>query len=221
MKKIIKKIPVIGPLAVKWKKKQRMKNFDSSEDYWKERYSTGGNSGEGSYEEFAIHKAEVINDFIEKNGIKSVIEFGSGDGNQLSYFKVDTYTGYEVSPTVVDSCNAKYNEDDSRSFFLTSDYDDRKADLTLSLDVIYCIPEEDMYAEYMKTLFAASSKYVLVFSPDIALYNENLPHLRYRVFTEWVKNNITDFKLHSFVENKNHEATDSPVSDFYFYEKIV
>ena len=64
MKKIIKKLPIIGPMAIRWKQKQRLKNWQSTEAYWNERYSTGGTSGVGSYDKLAEHKGEVINDFI-------------------------------------------------------------------------------------------------------------------------------------------------------------
>ena len=56
---------------------------ENSMDYWNERYSSGGNSGTGSYGELAFYKADFINKFIDANQILSVVEFGCGDGNQL------------------------------------------------------------------------------------------------------------------------------------------
>ncbi len=58
-------------------------NFPGSNKYWTQRYAEGGNSGAGSYGKFARFKAEVINKFVSEREIKSVIEFGCGDGNQL------------------------------------------------------------------------------------------------------------------------------------------
>ena len=40
-------------------------NFEyvnSSKDYWEKRYSKGGNSGAGSYNNLALFKASIIND---------------------------------------------------------------------------------------------------------------------------------------------------------------
>ena len=65
--------------------------FKSSEDYWIKRYNLGGNSGAGSYDEFAEFKAEIINDFVGKNNVQGVIEYGCGDGNQLKYFEFKKY----------------------------------------------------------------------------------------------------------------------------------
>ena len=63
----------------------RIKREFKSSKYWNERYKHGGNSGDGSYGHLAEYKAEIINDFIEENQIHNIIEFGSGDGNQLKY----------------------------------------------------------------------------------------------------------------------------------------
>ncbi len=73
-----------------------MKNiFPGSDKYWEQRYAVGGNSGVGSYGKFANFKAEVINKFVREHKIKSVIEFGCGDGNQL---KLANYPSYYTVP---------------------------------------------------------------------------------------------------------------------------
>ena len=48
------------------------------------RYSAGGNSGAGSYSQLAEFKAQVLNRFVATHDVKHIIEFGSGDGNQLA-----------------------------------------------------------------------------------------------------------------------------------------
>jgi hypothetical protein len=77
--------------------------FPGSGDYWKRRYRGGGNSGAGSYDHLAHFKAEVINDYVRKHDIQSVIEFGCGDGNQLSLLQVPCYAGLDISPTVIEA----------------------------------------------------------------------------------------------------------------------
>lgn len=49
-----------------------MYNMFNSKLYWEARYKNGGNSGAGSYNKLALFKAEIINEFIKKNNIKSV-----------------------------------------------------------------------------------------------------------------------------------------------------
>ncbi|WP_048031256.1 MULTISPECIES: hypothetical protein [Brevibacillus] len=48
---------------------------------WEDNYASGGNSGLGSYGVLALFKAEVINEYIKEQQVKSVIEFGCGDGS--------------------------------------------------------------------------------------------------------------------------------------------
>jgi hypothetical protein len=55
-------------------------------NFWENRYRMGGNSGAGSYGEFAEHKANVINNYILKYNIKQYQIFGCGDGNQISFY---------------------------------------------------------------------------------------------------------------------------------------
>lgn len=52
----------------------------NSKKFWNERYLNGGNSGSGSYNHLAHFKANVINQFIKNNSIKSIIDYGVGDG---------------------------------------------------------------------------------------------------------------------------------------------
>ncbi|HFK5799472.1 TPA: hypothetical protein ACG0L7_003353 [Enterobacter hormaechei subsp. oharae] len=55
--------------------------FRHSAQYWDDRYRLAGNSGAGSYGRLADFKANVLNDFVAREKIGSVAEFGCGDGN--------------------------------------------------------------------------------------------------------------------------------------------
>ena len=59
----------------------------SSGDYWERRYRLGMTSGPGSAGKLASFKADVLNEFVRDNGVQSVIEFGCGDGTQLTLAK--------------------------------------------------------------------------------------------------------------------------------------
>lgn len=41
-----------------------------------------------------------------------------------------------------------------------------KGDLALSLDVIYHLIEDEIFEKYMKDVFRASTKYVIIYSTD-------------------------------------------------------
>lgn len=94
LKKIIYGTPVLGPLTRHvWGRWQALRlPFRTSGDYWEQRYRQAGNSGAGSYGRLAEFKAEVLNEFVARHSIGSVVEFGSGDGNQLTLAKYDNAT---------------------------------------------------------------------------------------------------------------------------------
>lgn len=82
--------------------------FVGSADYWEKRYSSGGNSGVGSYDKFADFKARVLNRFVEEEKISSITELGCGDGNQLNYANYNVYLGVDVSETAIKKCSERF-----------------------------------------------------------------------------------------------------------------
>jgi hypothetical protein len=101
-----------------------MDAFDSAA-HWEARYAKGGNSGGGSYGHLARYKAAWLNLFVSGHNVKSLIEFGCGDGNNLMFYKVEHYTGFDVSRTILES-TAKLFKDDvakgSKEFHHVSEY---------------------------------------------------------------------------------------------------
>ncbi|WP_027001276.1 class I SAM-dependent methyltransferase [Hugenholtzia roseola] len=196
----------------------------SSKQYWDSRYSLGGNSGAGSYGQIAEFKAQVVNDFVAKNAIQSVIDFGCGDGNQLQYAQYPHYIGIDVSPKAIEICKAKYKEDSSKSFEIHDEemVKNLKGDLTLSMEVIFHLVEDDVYFKYLSNLFESSTKYVCVYSTDYDLekpkdINEQaVSHVRHRKFTNDVMRIFPHFKL---IETVETPFEGRQASKFFFFEK--
>ena len=82
-------------------------DFDGSADYWDRRYRLGSDSGAGSYGRTAVHKAAFLNTFVAEHHVPSVIEFGCGDGHQLSLAEYPRYVGLDVSSEAVRACQAR------------------------------------------------------------------------------------------------------------------
>lgn len=202
----------------------RHKIFRTSGDYWEKRYAKGGSSGTGSYGKFATFKADVLNTFVAETGIKSVIEFGCGDGNQLSLAKYPKYLGVDISETAVGMCRERYIGDNSKRFEALAKYNGEKAELALSLDVIYHLVEDVAFDSYMRTLFASAEKYVAVYSSDTD-DNSDIqgPHIRQRKFTTWVETHAPDWKLARHIPNMfpyKGDGTRGSFADFYIYEHV-
>ena len=129
--------------------------FNSSK-YWEDRYKKGGNSGAGSYNALAKFKSTIINDFISNNNIKLLIDYGVGDGNQLALINTSMliYYGIDISPTIIEKCKNIYKNDNTKQFFLSSEFDANiKADLVISCDVLYHLIEDSVYYNYINELF--------------------------------------------------------------------
>lgn len=91
IKKIIRRTPVLGPfLQFVSSKLLGPRLFEGSAAYWEARYTSGADSGVGSYGAFAEFKAEILNNFVAQNRVASVIEFGCGDGNRRRADDFDT-----------------------------------------------------------------------------------------------------------------------------------
>jgi len=200
-----------------------------SRSYWEARYSGGGNSGAGSYGHLAHYKADVLNEFVNLRQVESVIEFGCGDGNQLSLARYPNYVGLDVSKTAIEKCVSLFNEDSTKHFSLYipdkfgKDTKGVAADLGISLDVVYHLVEDKLFSFYMGHLFQVSQKYVIIYSSN---HNEIIKdsHVRHRRFTEHVAANFKQWRLTQRLENRYPstqygDATGS-FADFYFFEKF-
>lgn len=228
MKEIIKQIPALGGLAQQiyrslFARKKNPKPFPGSAAYWEKRYSVGDNSGVGSYALFAEFKADVLNEFVSTHRVQTVIDFGCGDGNQLSLAKYPAYLGFDVSSTAISLCQELFKSDSHKSFRLTSQYNGETADLALSLDVIYHLVEDNVFEHYMQTLFEASNRYVIIYASDSDdNHGYEGTHVRHRKFTRWIQGNLPNWNLVKHLPNRYPYRGDyrkGSFAEFFIYEK--
>ena len=207
------------PLVVRVRKR----TFKGTAEYWETRYAKGGTSGAGSYGRQAEWKAEVVNEWVAELDVTSVIDFGCGDGNQLSLAKYPRYLGLDRSATAVQMCVARFRDDKSKSFLR---YDPEtladpagwfRADLALSMEVIFHLVEDDVFEDYMNRLFDAAERYVLICSNDSA-DSEQGPHERHRQFTKWVEAKRPDWVLDRKVAPPDDVDL---MSSFFLYKRAA
>jgi SAM-dependent methyltransferase len=226
MRDLVKQIPIIGPIARAIKSKLfPLATFTNSEDYWINRYKEGGNSGAGSYNNLAAFKGEIINSFVATHQVKRIIELGCGDGNQLRYFEFPAYLGFDVSEVAIERCRTLFKDDASKQFFHVSQVANYTADLSLSLDVIYHLIEDETYHSYMTQLFASSTDYVIIYACDDDQPQDYAPHVKTRKFTDWIKEFRSDFQLIQHIPNRfpmeEGKNSTTSFSDFYIYQKTA
>jgi len=198
--------------------------FDSAE-YWRNRYASGGNSGAGSYGALADFKAASLNSFISANNIDSAIEYGSGDGNQLSLLKVEKYIGLDVSPVAIENLKVKFANDASKDF-IAYDPDDftptesLRSDIALSMDVILHLTEDFRYLKYMANLVASTHKYLGIFNTATEVQLEKMAkHNRYRDHRDWMASHAPEFREVK-VDLTPAELGYPENTGFFYYERL-
>jgi len=205
-----------------WWKAYLMARFLPSHLYWPARYNTGGISGPGSRGRLAQFKARVLNDFVAKNGIGSVIEFGCGNGDQLSLARYPRYVGVDISRTALAQCRARFAGDDTKTFVLLRDHRGGVHDLAISLDVIFHLVEDSGFNQHMESLFSSARRFVIIYSSNHDDLNWAF-HIRHRSHSRWVEANRPDWKLVSSVPNEfpldAAGSDDTSFADFYVYAR--
>jgi cyclopropane fatty-acyl-phospholipid synthase-like methyltransferase len=193
--------------------------FTDSAEYWEKRYFDNGTSGNGSYGDSAVYKATIINQFISDHYIEQVTDLGCGDGNQLQYFKFPRYIGLDVSATALKKCSDLFKADSTKRFVeynpaaFLSQLKFFKSELVLSLDVIYHLVEAKVFEQYMRHLFACSTRFVIIYAWDVK-GKQNF-HVKHQEFTKWISRNETAWELKQKIEPQQLPGA----CDFFIYEK--
>ncbi len=130
-----------------------------------------------------------------------------------------SYLELDVSSTTINNCKKIFKDDYTKSFFV---YDPKtlldtiknyNAELALSLDVIFHLVEDDVFEVYMSQLFAAASKYVIIYAWDVD--GKQVFHVRHRKFSEWITRNEKEWQLVKKIEN-----SEAPTCDFFVYQRV-
>ena len=219
VKDLIRPLPGVRQLSLL---RQRI-GFGGSARYWERNYARGGTSGPGSCNALAEAKAAFLNDFVRAREVRSVIEFGCGDGHQLSLADYPSYIGLEVSRSAIELCQRRFAGDPTKSFFLydAACFADRAglftAPLAISLDVIYHLTEDAVFEAYMTHLFAAGTRFVIVYATNREIPG-TAPHVRHRHFTRWVEAHGQGWRLLQVTPGPNPGPDRA---DFFTYERVT
>jgi hypothetical protein len=195
--------------------------FPGSARYWDLRYRMGGTSGAGSYGEEQACKTEFLNRLFRARGIRSVIDFGFGDGSQIAALEMDAYLGFDVSAAAVERCRARFAGDAKKRFRLVREYAGERADASLSLDVLYHLVEDDVFDDYLARLFGASNRWVVIYATNRddgrALRGR---HVRDRAFTGLVAQRFPAFSLVDAPARPAH-LDDAGGASFFVFERAT
>lgn len=200
--------------------------------YWDNRYRQGGTSGAGSYGDSAEYKASVINRFVADHDVTDVVEFGCGDGNQLSHYELPKYLGLDVAQSAVDRCRSRFADDPTKSFqriIPGEDLDLDQYDLALSIEVLMHVIDEDDFLWSLEQIFRHSRKYVVIQTPLTALRNfAKGYHERYRDLFPYLVPYVGEFAITEIIthpsvtpEGRRRGEIGEASSDFIIFERRV
>ena len=83
---------------------------------------------------------------------------------------------------------------------------------------MFHLVEDDVFEQYMTTLFDSASRFVCVYSsnderPDIGR------HVRNRRFLPWVEQNRAEWTMVEHVPNPHRGTVEGAISDFWFFAR--
>lgn len=227
IRRVLVGTPLLGPFLWRVASLLRIALFSGSRQFWETQYSRGGGSGPGSRGRLAEFKAEVVNSFVREQKVRSVIELGCGDGDQLSLATYPAYVGLDISRTVIGKCRERFRGDGTKRFFpyypatFLAGRPELMADLALSLDVIFHLVEDRVFETYLKHLFGAAERFVIIYSSDKDERTDS-PYVRHRRFSRWVRTHRPDWRLTRRIPNRYPYAGDlstGSFADFFIYER--
>jgi SAM-dependent methyltransferase len=194
--------------------------FHGSALHWQRHYEHGGDSGPGSYGESAAYKADLINKVVRERDIRSIIELGCGDGNQLTYLDVDQYIGLDISKVAIERCIKRHGDNAKRSFIWYDQdhfHDPLRivtADCAMSLDVLFHLIEDDVFARYIGNLFNCGRRFVIIYGLDEEQVRPGHVSVRTRKYSDYIAARFPEFRIALYV------AKNENFGDFYLYERI-
>jgi SAM-dependent methyltransferase len=189
--------------------------------YWDRRYREGRTSGAGSEGDEGAYKAEYLSRFLVDHDVKTVVDWGCGDGQVLDLveFPQQTqYIGVDVSPTIVERMRRDERFNGPRYLFHTVDSfmtgTRTHLELSLSFDVLFHFPDDNDYRDYLNLLFGSAEKYVMIYSTNYA-GGRTARHVYRREFTRDIALMVGNWELRA-VETPLREG----LASFFVYEKM-
>ncbi|MGO4544973.1 class I SAM-dependent methyltransferase [Paenibacillus sp. 2TAB23] len=176
--------------------------------YWENNYAVGGTSGSGSYGVLADFKAEIINAYIQEHAIQSVIEFGCGDGNQLSLMHYKHYLGLDVASSSIQRCAQRFEGDSSKSFLTYNpkhfiNHAFLSCDLVVCLDVLYHITDPDDFRKTLDDIFSCNASHVILYTRITGADEPQIvPTIRDHDILKQLET-YTAYRIDRFVEQKH------------------
>ena len=164
----------------------------------------------------ARFRSNFFNRLIRLNEVASLIQFGCGDGRLSPRLKVGRYIGVDTAHGLL-SLNRRFTPGGTRRDFFTPRNlpADAEADLALSIDVINRLEGDREFNLYLRTLFGAARRYVVINGSDSRLVWPGEPPAR--PFTTHIARYFPAWRLAAHVPSPFPPAANA--GDFFVYAR--
>ena len=139
--------------------------------------------------------------------------------NMQQASRISDYTGFMYLGKMIE-----FNDTEKMFYEKQAYHQARTFDLSLSLDVIYHLVEDDVFSDYMDNLFRSSRKYVCIYASNTEeQISDYAPHVRHRRFTDYIQNHFPSWMLYVHIPNAYPYDPENPsntsFSEFYIFQK--
>lgn len=190
------------------------------ETYWEKRYRDGRSSGSGSEGTEGQYKADYISTFRLAHQVTSVIDWGVGDGQVLRLINMGNtakYVGVDVSQHAIDTLKHNFADKATQYDFRLPEDVFIKRDLSMSMDVLFHLPDDDSYYAYLDNLFGYAKRFVIIYSTNYAA-PQTAQHVLRRNFTPDIAVRFPAWELTATEVPFRSPAPDA--AGFFVYERV-
>ena len=110
-----------------------------------------------------------------------------------------------------------------KRFLHVSEFSSERAELSLSLDVIYHLIEDDVFEKYISDLFTSSTMFVVAYSSNYDGTYSTAVHVKHRRFTDWIEKYADQFTQLAHINNEfpydENDPEGTSLAEFYIFKK--
>lgn len=199
----------------------------SEKNYWDSWYSSSTNSGPGSQGKLQEFKINYLNKLFKQFEIKTVLDFGCGDGSLALGLHCRSYFGIDIAAKAIELCKKRVNRPgfsfECMHFFdYTPSIIENKfpsgLDCCICIDTLYHIFTKEILNKTLESLFSTGAKIVVLYTiPSESL---KLPfHPMLQIYGEEFSNALSESSKFYKLINKTRPISGT-AAGFLVYEKM-
>lgn len=133
-------------------------------NFWNSQYKKGLGSGAGSRGNLLEYKTNYLNKIFKDYNIKSVFDFGCGDGWQVEHLKLENYYGIDISEQAIKLCRQKIPSHWELKVNNFRDVEIPKVDCCMCIDTLYHIMDDETREKTIENIFNSGASIIILYT---------------------------------------------------------